>query len=129
MKAKRTGTILYVKKYKECVEFYNKKLELPILFQNSILTCFDLFGAYLMIENDDRDSYQNLNEAHQKNFSCIRIHVDNVKKYAISLQSKHIEIDYQEHDWGIVAKFFDPDGNLIALKDEASFLQQIIDYQ
>jgi lactoylglutathione lyase len=32
------------------------------------------------------------------------------------------------HSWGTVAKFFDPDANLCALKDSDKFEKQIIDY-
>lgn len=33
-------------------------------------------------------------------------------------------VDYQEHDWGAVAKFVDPAGNLCAFKDDATFERQ-----
>ncbi|MFT5200492.1 MAG: lactoylglutathione lyase, partial [Planctomycetota bacterium] len=32
---------------------------------------------------------------------------------------------FQEHDWGTVAKFEDPAGNLIAFKDDSRFEQQV----
>lgn len=129
MKTQRTGTILYVKNYDECVNFYHKTLRLTILFQNSQLTCFDLFGTYLMIEIEDRHPYQKLPHEHQKVFSCIRINTDDVKGCAAQLRSKNIDVDYQENDWGTVAKFYDPDGNLIAYKDEETFLVQINEYK
>jgi lactoylglutathione lyase len=36
-----------------------------------------------------------------------------------------VNVDYQEHSWGAVAKFFDPDGNLCALRDDETFEQHI----
>ncbi|AXT63176.1 glyoxalase/bleomycin resistance/dioxygenase family protein [Aquimarina sp. AD10] len=129
MQTNRIGVILYVKKYKECIFFYEKTLKLEILFQNDILTCFDLFGTYLMVEIEDRSDYLVLASGHLKNFSCIRINVDRVDGIANTLKKNGVDVDYQEHSWGTVAKFFDPDGNLIAFKDEESFIHQINDYK
>lgn len=57
------------------------------------------------------------------------MNVSNVKELANRLISKNIEVDYQEHSWGTVAKFFDPDGNLCALKDSEKFEKQVGDFQ
>ena len=128
MEIERTGLILYVKAYKECVFFYADVLNLTILFQNEDLTCFNFFGTYLMVEKEDRADYLNDNSA-IRNHSCIRMNVADVKAYTDELLTKNVAIDYQEHSWGIVAKFKDLDGNLIALKDEKSFAKQIKDYK
>jgi len=122
---KRTGIILYVRNYDECIDFYSRKMELEILFRNDSLVCFDLFGTYLMVEKEDRDTYCDLKSDHLKVFSCIRMNVDNIKAFSEKLEGKNIVVDYQEHDWGIVAKFYDPDGNLLAFKDEDGFIKQL----
>ena len=128
MKVDRTGLILYVNKYEECVSFYSNVLNLSILFKNDDLTCFDFYGTYLMIEKEDRIAYiETISE--NKNFSCLRINVEDVKHVSDKIKAKNILIDYQEHSWGKVAKFEDPDGNLIAFKDEKSFAQQIEEYK
>ncbi|TSE03052.1 glyoxalase/bleomycin resistance/dioxygenase family protein [Aquimarina algiphila] len=128
MDIKRTGHILYVRKYKECILFYSTVLKLDILFQNKELTCFDFFGTYLMIEKEDRADYLNLGGGVKKAFSCIRMHVINVKEIVLDLSAEKIPVEYQEHSWGVVAKFFDPDGNLLAFKDEETFAKQIKEY-
>ncbi|EZH72805.1 hypothetical protein ATO12_21990 [Aquimarina atlantica] len=128
MKIKRTGIILYVKKYEESIVFYKTILELPILFQNNELTCFDLHGTYLMVEKEDREDYLKMTEINAKAFSCIRINVDDVQRVANDLKKKGVAVDYQEHHWGKVAKFYDPDSNLIAFKDEETFAKQIEEY-
>lgn len=128
MTVDRTGLILYVNKYEECVSFYSNVLNLSILFKNDDLTCFDFYGTYLMIEKEDRIAYiETISE--NKNFSCLRINVEDVKHVSDKIKAKNILIDYQEHSWGKVAKFKDPDGNLIAFKDEKSFAQQIEEYK
>lgn len=128
MEIDRTGLILYVRKYSECVAFYQTVLGLPILFQNRDLTCFDFFGTYLMVEIEDRDGYLEIDERALKNFSCLRMNVANVSLFSEALKEKDIAVDYQEHDWGTVAKFKDPDGNLIAFKDSKGFENQIESY-
>jgi lactoylglutathione lyase len=128
MKTKRTGLILYVKKYEESIAFYKTVLELEVLFQNNKLACFDLYGTYLMVEKEDREDYLALNEMNTKAFSCIRINVNNVKRTANDLKKEGIETDYQEYDWGKVVKFYDPNKNLIALRDEETFARQIEEY-
>lgn len=128
MKTERTGLILYVKAYKECIVFYSEVLNLSILFQNEELTCFDFYGTYLMVEKEDRTNYLEDN-SELKNYSCLRINVNNVKRVSEELKQQNIKVDYQEHSWGKVAKFKDPDGNLIAFKDEESFAKQIRDYK
>jgi lactoylglutathione lyase len=128
MQISRTGHILYVKNYEACISFYGQSLKLPILFRNEDLTCFDFFGTYLMVEKEDRDEYVNDHSDHRI-YSCIRMNVDDVKYHADQLTNQNIPVDYQEHSWGKVAKFKDPDGNLIAFKDEESFAKQIEDYK
>jgi len=127
-KFERIGTILYVKNYEECIDFYSYVLKLKVLFSKEALTCFDFFGTYLMIEKEDRIEYLN-KECSDKAFSCIRIHVSQVKEIADCIQNQGIPVQYEEHSWGIVAKLYDPDGNLIAFKDEESFVQQILDFE
>ncbi|MFS4494566.1 VOC family protein [Maribacter sp. 2308TA10-17] len=129
MKIERTGLILYVNKYEECLSFYKDILELAIHFQNDELCCFNFYGTYLMVEKDDRSEYLNLDSKHVKNFTCLRLNLANVREAAEWLAEKNIEVDYQEHSWGKVAKFKDPDGNLIAFKDEVGFLKQVEDFK
>ena len=128
MKIERTGLILYVKAYKKCVAFYAEILNLSILFQNENLTCFDFFGTYLMVEKEDRVEYLE-GDSEIKNYNCLRINVDDVRAISEQLKQRNVNVDYQEHSWGAIAKFKDPEGNLIAFKDEESFAKQIEDYR
>ncbi len=49
------------------------------------------------------------------------MNVSNVKSLADKLIVKNIDVNYQEHSWGTIAKFFDPDGNLCEFKDSEIF--------
>jgi lactoylglutathione lyase len=128
MKIERTGLILYARAYEKCIAFYADVLNLSVLFQNEELTCFDFFGTYLMVEREDRFEYLE-DDSNMKNYSCLRINVDDVKTVSEDLKKQGVQVDYQENSWGKAAKFKDPDGNLIAFKDEESFAKQIEDYR
>lgn len=122
----RSGLILYVSKYEECVAFYRQVLELPLLFDTPELTCFRFGDAYLMVEVDDRDLDP---EQLGNGSSCLRMNVPDVRQRADKVAARGIAVDYQEHAWGTVAKFHDPDGNLCAFKDDATFERQVRDHE
>lgn len=124
----RTGQVLYVRNYEACLDFYGRQLQLPVYFANEALTCYDCYGIYLMVEREDRPEYLALPADLPKTFTCLRFNVPDVKTAADATQAQGVEVDYQEHDWGTVAKFRDPDGNLIAFKDEEGFLRQVALY-
>lgn len=120
----RTGFILYVDEYPECVAFYRGTLNLPVLFDGPELTCFEFGDSYLMVERDDEEHERGAR--HHR--TCLRMNVPDVRAQAERLVAQDVEVDYQEHDWGTVAKFTDPAGNLCAFKDDARFEQQIRDH-
>ena len=79
-----------------------------------------------MVEIDDDFKGNETKENRVK--TCLRMNVKNVKNLADKLVEKNINVDYQEHDWGTIAKFYDPDGNLCAFKDSDKFENQIREY-
>lgn len=127
MKFDRTGIILYVIRYKECVDFYENALGLKKMFETEMLSCFDFGNSYLMVELDDEHPKQGPDSNRVK--SCLRMNVQDVKSLAERLTSKNVNVNYQEHSWGTIAKFTDPDGNLCAFKDSDKFEKQIAEFQ
>jgi len=119
----RTGIILYTINYKACVNFYTNILELKKMFETDALTCFEFGDSYLMVEIDDEYKTDTIETFRIR--TCLRMNVPNVKSLANKLAAKGILVDYQEHSWGTIAKFFDPDGNLCAFKDSQKFEKQI----
>ncbi|WP_286827975.1 glyoxalase/bleomycin resistance/dioxygenase family protein [Maribacter sp. UBA4516] len=97
------------------------------MFENENLTCFEFGQAYLMVEIDNQFKGRKIGMERTK--TCLRKNVSNVKILANKLISKNIEVDYQEHSWGTIAKFTDPDGNLCAFKDSFKFEKQILKYK
>ncbi len=122
----RTGLILYVHNYEQCVDFYLNRIGLPVLFTTPELTCFEFGGSYLMVELDDRPD---LPVRSGSPASCLRFNVPDVRAFAAELKSRGVDVDYQEHSWGTVAKFLDPEGNLCAFKDDETFERQIRDHE
>ncbi|MCI2230154.1 glyoxalase/bleomycin resistance/dioxygenase family protein [Polaribacter sp. MSW13] len=127
MKLDRTGIILYTLNYKSCVNFYEHILNLQKMFEGENLTCFEFGNAYLLVELDDE--YKGIETKTERFKTCLRLNVPNVKEVAENLISKNVKVDYQEHTWGTIAKFQDPDGNLCAFKDSQKFEKQIADYK
>ncbi len=123
----RTGIIFYTINYDKCVEFYEKTLELKKIFESENLTCFQFGDSYLMIELDDE--YKENQTGATRIKSCLRINVQNIKSETDKLMAKNVKVDYQEHSWGMIAKFHDPDGNLLAFKDSDTFEKQISNYK
>ena len=125
MEFDRTGIILYTLEYKKCVDFYENILGLKKMFECENLTCFEFGHAYLMVELDDE--YNGQKTGMERTKTCLRMNVPNVKMFAEKLTRENIKVDFQEHSWGTIAKFYDPDGNLCAFKDSKKFEEQIAD--
>jgi lactoylglutathione lyase len=123
MEIDRTGIILYTIEYKRCVDFYEKTLNLNKMFEYEYLTCFAFGQSYLMVELDNE--YNGSQSKTDRIKTCLRMNVPNVKMLADKLASENIEVDYQEHSWGTIAKFYDPDGNLCEFKDSDKFEKQV----
>lgn len=124
MEFDRTGVVLYTLQYEACIHFYNNVLGLKSMFETESLTCFEFGASYLMVEKDESSTVSN-DQVFERVKTCLRMNVPDVKKLAHLLEQQQVKVDYQEHSWGTVAKFFDPDGNLLAFKDSQKFERQI----
>lgn len=102
-----TGVILNVKNYKKCVRFYSEILGFPIRKQKPYLTNFDFGGGYLIIESSPK-------KQEWKN-GALRINIPDVPKAANALRKRGLKILVYSADWGVIGRFFDPDGNQIEL--------------
>ena len=120
MQIEKTGFILYTIKYDACVNFYENTLGLEVLYRKKALTCFDFLGSYLMVEVDD-ETDQTEPTLPARDRTCIRINVPNVKEACKLLDASNIPYSYGEFDWGTIAKFRDPDGNLIGFRSTKEF--------
>ena len=124
MKYTRTGLVLCTDNYNECVKFYNKILELPILHvlddEHSNLTSVDLGGGnYLMIETGGHSNPSG--KLISQNPVWLRFNVKDIDESASLLRSKGLEVNIRHEVWGTIADFSDPDGNMCSLREESTF--------
>lgn len=115
MNISKTGFILYTINFEKCVEFYRDLLGLEVLYVKKDLCRFDFYGSYLMVEVDDMTDLKSPEE-NFRDRSCIRFNVDNVREACKILDQNNINYSYAEFDWGTIAKFRDPDNNLIGFR-------------
>jgi len=118
----RTGIILYVRNYPECVAFYSDVLGLQVLFDKPDLTCFAFGDSYLMVEVDDRSDAV---ATRGRPSTRLRMNVPNIRERADELIQQGVPVDYRVENWGTVAQFQDPDGNLCSFKDDEKFEEQV----
>jgi len=120
----RTGFILYTIYYEKCVSFYKNILGLKVLYTKASLTCFDFYGSYLMVEIDDETDMK-VPPVPSRVRTCIRINVSDVKSACKKLGEQSIPYTYNKFDWGEIAKFRDPDGNLIGFRSDMEFKKDV----
>lgn len=110
-----TGIILGTERFAVCVKFYRDVLGLPVWFEKHELVCFRFGDGYLMIETGgmalDRE------KRNSENPTILRFNVDDVAAAAAELTKRGVSIEMKTFDWGTVATFTDPDGNICELKN------------
>jgi len=124
LEIERTGFILYTRKYKECADFYKETLGLKVFYHKDELTCFEFGGSYLMVELGDKLDTEDVTL--NRELTCLRINVKNVKDACQILKKSNIPFQYNEFNWGTIAKFRDPDHNLIAFRSDK---EHVLDLQ
>lgn len=119
----RTGIILLTERYVECVAFYRETLELPILFASESLTCFEFGSAYLMVESGGKA--ESNGKTAEQNPVTLRFNVTNLEQTIKRLEGKGVKAQKEVFVWGVIANFYDPDGNVCQLKDSETFEAQL----
>ncbi len=117
------GVVLFTERYKACVDFYRRALELEVLHEidrmDERLTTFALGDTYLMVEGDGvgSDEVKTVESCPTK----LRFNVPDVDAAADILRDRGVEVGVIEHSWGTTAEFADPDGNPCALRSDQGF--------
>jgi len=123
----QTGIILNVEKFDECVTFYKNLFGLKVLFEEQYgdfrLTCFEFDGSYLMVETDGFAKPEG--KTLRENSTKLRFNVSNIKEALKTIDTYGIEAEIIENDWGSTINIYDPDGNRVGIRDEATFKSQI----
>jgi lactoylglutathione lyase len=114
-KIRTHGIILGTERFEACVAFYRDVLELPIWYEKPGLVCFRFGDGYLMVETGGVARGGRKSQA--ENPTILRFNVDDVASASHALRQRGIQVDVEQHSWGIVGTFSDPDGNLCEFKD------------
>ena len=119
----RSGIILLVEHYDACINFYANVLALPVQFSTADLNMFRFAGFYLM---EERGGVASTKGKEVVDNPCIlRMNIADVAKAAETVQSFGVEVVCKEYDWGSIAKFTYPNGNICEFQDSREFDLQL----
>jgi uncharacterized glyoxalase superfamily protein PhnB len=110
LRFKSANTILYCKRWKETVAFYQQHLGLPVTFSTNWFVEFRLTGAaHLSVANEARASVKS-NSGHGL---TLALQVDNAETAWNYLQERGLAPQpLRDHPWGAQAFYlFDPEGH------------------
>ncbi|MEO0484785.1 MAG: VOC family protein [Pseudomonadota bacterium] len=114
------GLVLKTENYPECRAFYRDTLGLPVVFEEDHgtwgLTCLTWGSAYLMVETGGAAVAGRKDVAQSP--MKIRINLADLDAEVAALRAKGVSIEIAEHPWGRVAEICDPDGNVVALRED-----------
>ncbi|KZL17542.1 MULTISPECIES: VOC family protein [unclassified Pseudovibrio] len=112
------GIILFVEDFKACENFYEHILGLEIIEREGNLTTFRMGQNYLMVERGGHGSSHLKNRG--QNPFVLRFNMNDIDASIETLRANNVQVKRQVFDWGTIAGFCDPDGNLCELKSPAS---------
>ena len=114
LRFKGANTILYCKRWKETVAFYQQHLGLPITFSTDWFVEFRLAGAaHLSVANEARTSVKS-NSGHGL---TLALQVDNAETAWRHMQERGLGPQpLRDHPWGAQAFYlFDPEGHRLEI--------------
>jgi uncharacterized glyoxalase superfamily protein PhnB len=114
LRFKRTNTILYCKRWKETVAFYQQHLGLPITFSTDWFVEFRLAdAAHLSVADEIRASVK----SNSGQGITLALQVDNAETVWESLQERGLRPQpLRDHPWGARAFYlFDPEGHRLEI--------------
>ena len=126
MEISRTGVILNVEKFDECVNFYRSLFGFKVMFKEQYedfkLTCLEFGNSYLMIESDGVAKPEG--KTFLESATKLRINVADIEDALEKIRAYGIEAEIIRNDWGSTINIYDPDGNRVGVRDEETFKDQ-----
>ncbi|MGI9516296.1 MAG: VOC family protein [Pirellulaceae bacterium] len=121
----KTGIILVVRNFEECVAFYRDLFGLSVMHEkvqgDFRLTCLEFGTSYLMIETEPPFPQT----AHEKNVdqnpTKLRFNVPDIEAALKIVRAFGVDAQIDEFDWGSTINLTDPDGNRVGIRDERGF--------
>ena len=123
----RTGIILNTQNYRHCVSFCRHIFDIKVLFEKSEsnfkLTCLTFGDSYLIVETGGIAVSEGKSTA--QGSLKLRFNVSNLEAALIRIQKLRPNAKVIELPWGSTINIFDPDGNRVGIRDEATFTKQL----
>lgn len=124
MKTQRTGVIIFTENFDTLKNFYQEIFEFPEFFDakweenntSEQLVCLDTGSGYILIETPQGKEINPSGPLH------LRFNIHEVKTLSEKLKKQKIEHTYTKEPWGENLQLQDPDGNIISIRDEITFL-------
>lgn len=110
----KSGVVLFVERYDECVAFYRDVLELPLIKDQGDIVILGFGEGYLMVEPGGTAGSPKTRE---QNPTVLRFNVEDVEATSRVLRERGVSVDVGTFDWGTIGSFRDPDGNACELRN------------
>ena len=125
IKPSKTGIILVVNNFDECVAFYRGLFGLKVLHEkiqgDFRLTCLEFGDGYLTIETDPSAPATAAEKTINQNPTKLRFNVRDIDAALKTLLDLGIEAKIEKYEWGSTINLVDPDGNRVGIRDELGF--------
>ena len=122
MRLHEAGLILFTSKYEEMVRFYRDQLCLPVRADKQFFIVFQWGYGYLMLE-PYVEGHRVQPPHNGVSPHVLRLNVFDIERTVDELRLNGIEVAVETFEWGVVATFCDPDGNVLELKDAPDFYE------
>jgi hypothetical protein len=100
-----SGVIIAVESYEDCIDFYGRRVGLPVLMKKEGITRFRLGAMYLQVEDSTVQGIEKTAGV------ILRRNVRNVAKMASILRRRGVDLQVHDLDWGSIGFVLDPSGN------------------
>ena len=121
----KTGVILVVANFDECVEFYRDLFGLKVLHEKANgtfrLTCLEFGSSYLMIESAIPSAQAATDEIPGRNPTKLRFNVPDIESALKRVREYGLDAQIETYDWGSTINIVDPDGNPVGIRDQQGF--------
>jgi lactoylglutathione lyase len=101
----KTGIIVFVSRFRDCVQFYRDMIGLKILMEKPGITRFQFGSMYLQIEDSEE-----LGLKPTRNI-VLRENIPSISSKQEELAKKDIRLEVHDLEWGEIGFVFDPHGN------------------
>jgi hypothetical protein len=117
MQLHESGILCFTEQYEQMVHFYEHAIGLPVRARKPYFTVFDFGQSYLLIEPYVPGHPVQPDRTRGRVPYVLRLNVFDFVESVAELRDRGLELTVQAFEWGQVGTLYDPDGNVLELKD------------